>query len=95
MNDGAAGYIWSSSRQPWGLRDLTVYVTHYYHTVIHAANVSGFRMSHVRVRAWAFLGGGTYLPTYLPTYLVYYLPTYLLYIFKDIVPTSTRLSIIA
>ena len=23
-----------------------------------AANVTGFRMSHVRVRAWAFLGGG-------------------------------------
>ena len=58
MTGGAAGYIWSSSRQPWELHNLTVYVTHYYHTVIHAANMTGFRMSHVRVRAWAFLGGG-------------------------------------
>ena len=58
MTGGAAGYVWSSSRQPWGLHNLTIYVTHYYHTVVHAANVSGFRMSHVRVRAWAFLGGG-------------------------------------
>ena len=38
--------------------DAQALLSHYYHTVIHAANVTGFRMSHVRVRAWAFLGGG-------------------------------------
>ena len=27
MHGGAAGYVWSSSRQPWGLHNLTIYVS--------------------------------------------------------------------
>ena len=35
MNGGAAGYVWSSAQQPWGIHNLTIYVTHYGHTHGH------------------------------------------------------------
>lgn len=57
MTSEAAGCVWSSSRQPRGLHNPTIYVTHVYHTAVNAANTTGFRISHVSVRAWAFLGG--------------------------------------
>ena len=43
---------------PWALEDLTLYVTHYYRSVVHALSPVGFRMARVRVRAWAYFGMG-------------------------------------
>ena len=48
------GYIWSAESAPWALRDLTIYVTKFHHSVVHVSRSRGFRMANVRVRALAF-----------------------------------------
>jgi hypothetical protein len=53
----ASGYVWSDdSTAPWGVSDLTFYVTKYHLSVFHVTNSHGFRMARVRVRAAAYFG---------------------------------------